>query len=202
MKGPLNPELNVGDRVIIYHMEGESGVPPGTLGTVRNISRDPFESENEKIIDVKWDNGSNLAIVSSTDSWKKVPTESIDEQTRSSEYNFYSKYPDVFDHFDWRWFREYLKKVKESGIVNMFAASPLIYSGKEHIDRYYGEGREDDEVFQEVLDLSEESKQKMIEGIMSYMSAKNKSIDDMDSVNRYARKFSNELLGAYMTFYV
>ena len=35
MKGPLNPELNVGDRVVIYHMEGESGVPAGTFGTVK-----------------------------------------------------------------------------------------------------------------------------------------------------------------------
>lgn len=201
MKGPMNPELNVGDRVVIYYMEKESSVPPGTFGTVKKIERDPFEAEGEKLISVKWDNGSSLAIVTSTDRWKKVPTESIEEQTRSNEYNFYSKYPDVFDHFDWRWFREYLKKIQESGIINMLEASPLIYSGKEHIDRYYGEGREDDETFQEVLEMSDESKDKLIQGILDYMAAKNKEFDDMDEVNRLARKFSKELLGVYMTFY-
>jgi hypothetical protein len=201
MKGPMNPELNVGDRVVIYFMEKETSVPPGTFGTVKNIERDPFESEGEKLISVKWDNGSSLAIVTSTDRWKKVPVESIDEQTRSNEYNFYSKHPDVFDNFDWRWFREYLKKVRESGIVNMFAASPLLYSGKESIDRYYGENQEDNEAFQEVLDMSEESKNKLIQGIMKYMDAKNEDID-IDRVNYYARKFSKDLLGAYMNFFV
>ena len=200
MKGPLNPELNVGDRVVIYFMEKETSVPPGTFGTVKNIERDPFESEGEKLISVKWDNGSSLAIVTSTDRWKKVPAESIDEQTRSNEYNFYSKHPDVFDNFDWRWFREYLKKVRESGIVNMFAAHPLLYSGKEHIDRYYGENQEDNEAFQEVLDMSEESKNKLIQGIMKYMDAKNEDID-IDRVNYYARKFSKDLLGVYMNFF-
>jgi hypothetical protein len=202
MKGPLNPELNVGDRVVIYHMEGESGVPAGTFGSVTKIERDPFESESDKLVSVKWDNGSTLAIVTVTDSWKKVPTESIDEQTRSNEYNFYSKHPDVFDNFDWRWFREYLKKVRESGIVNMFAASPLLYSGKEQIDRYYGENQEDNESFQDVLEMSEESKHKLIQGVLKYMDANNKSIDDIDVVNRYARKFSEDLLGVYINFFI
>ncbi len=41
----MNPEVNVGDRVVCYHMEGELGVPPGTKGTVTAISRDPFWNE-------------------------------------------------------------------------------------------------------------------------------------------------------------
>lgn len=77
MKGPLNPELKVGDRVMCYHMEGESAVTPGTIGTVTLISTDPFESsEDEKIISVNWENGSHLALITSTDAWKKV----IDEE--------------------------------------------------------------------------------------------------------------------------
>ena len=74
MKGPLNPPLEVGDRVICYHMEGETTVTPGTKGVVTAISRDPFESvdADEKIISVDWDNGSHLALISSTDAWKKI----------------------------------------------------------------------------------------------------------------------------------
>jgi hypothetical protein len=203
MKGQLNPELKVGDRIMCFHMEGETSVPPGTLGTVTRITRDPFESENDSLINVKWDNGSSLALITSTDAWKMAPQE-IQEQDRSGDthWKFMTANPDIFEHFDWRWFREYLKKVRESGIVNMFAASPLLYSGKEHIDRYYGENQEDNESFQDVLEMSEESKHKLIQGVLKYMDANNKSIDDIDVVNRYARKFSEDLLGVYMNFFV
>jgi hypothetical protein len=73
MKGLLNAELKVGDKVMCYHMDGEIGVPPGTIGEVTGITTDPFEPNgDEKIISVKWENGTNLALISSTDSWKKL----------------------------------------------------------------------------------------------------------------------------------
>ena len=74
MKGPLNPPLEVGDRIICYHMEGETSVTPGTKGVVTSINSDPFEplAADEKIISVDWDNGSHLALISSTDAWKKI----------------------------------------------------------------------------------------------------------------------------------
>lgn len=76
MKGPLNPELKVGDTVMCYHMEGETNVLPGTIGKVTNISVDPFEPNgDEKIISVDWENGSHLALITSTDTWKKITTE-------------------------------------------------------------------------------------------------------------------------------
>ena len=46
----INPEVKTGDRIICYHMESELSVPPGTKGTVVRVSRDPFESNDEKII--------------------------------------------------------------------------------------------------------------------------------------------------------
>jgi len=76
MKGSLNAELKVGDKVMCYHMDGEIGVPPGTIGKVTDVTTDPFEPDgNEKIISVKWENGVNLALISSTDSWKKLMSE-------------------------------------------------------------------------------------------------------------------------------
>jgi hypothetical protein len=76
MKGSLNAELKVGDKVMCYHMDGEIGVPPGTIGRVTNISSDLLgPNEDEKIISVKWENGVNLALISSTDSWKKLMSE-------------------------------------------------------------------------------------------------------------------------------
>jgi hypothetical protein len=201
MKGPLNPELNVGDKIILYHMEGETSVPPGTFGIVKSITRDPFETEDDKIITVKWENGSTLNLVTTTDSWKKINQETIEEQNRGSidpNWKFMTQNEDIFDHFDWRWLREFLNKVRNSGIVNMYGAAPLLFAGKDHIDRYYGEGREDEEDFQAVLDDAEESKNKIVQGVMSYMIANNKSLDDMNMVNRYANNFSQKILGLYI----
>lgn len=204
MKREINPKLERGDRVMILHMDGETGVPPGTMGTVEKISRDPFEMNNEgEIIQVKWDNGSSLSIVSATDAWKKIPKENIEEQrVVDDKFEFFKKNHEIFDHFDWRWFRDYLKLIQKSGIVNMFAAAPLLYSGKEHIERYHGEGKEDDEDFQEVLENADEAKDKIIQGILSYIEGKNYDLDDMDKINSLARNFSKSLLGAYIHFYI
>jgi len=201
MKGKLNPELKVGNRIMCLHMEGETGVPPGTLGTVRRISRDPFESPDENIINVNWDNGSTLALISSTDAWKFAPEESIQESTNSnSEWDFIVKNEDVLENFDWRWLREFLYKIRESGIINMFGASPLLYAGKEHIDRYYGEGREDDENFQAVLDDADEARNKIVQGVMKYMEKNNKDLDNLNQVNAFARNFSQKIIGLYIIF--
>lgn len=196
MKGPLNPPLKVGDTVVCYHMDGETSVPPGTKGTVRSISRDPFESEGELIYNVDWENGSTLGLLSSQDAWKKV--EKLEEQV-DKNWQYITDNPDIYEHFDWKWFREYLKTIRDSGIINMFGASPLLYAGREHIDRYYGEGREDEEEFQAVLDGADESKDKIIQGVISYMTANDKDLDNMVLVNRYADNFSKKLLGLYIT---
>jgi hypothetical protein len=201
MKGKLNPELKVGDRIMCLHMEGETGVPPGTLGTVKKISRDPFESPDENIINVNWDNGSTLALISSTDAWKFAPEESIQESTNSnSEWDFIVKNEDVLENFDWRWLREFLYKIRKSGIINMFGASPLLYAGKQHIDRYYGEGREDDEDFQAVLDDADEARNKIVQGVMKYMEKNNKDLDNLNQVNAFARNFAQKIIGLYIIF--
>jgi hypothetical protein len=73
MKGQLNPPVEPGDKIICYHMDGETGVPAGTFGIVKRVSRDPFETDNDgQIIDVNWENGSKLSLLTTTDAWKKV----------------------------------------------------------------------------------------------------------------------------------
>jgi hypothetical protein len=201
MKSELNPRLKEGDRVICYHMDGETGVPPGTEGTVTKISRDPFEPNgDELIIEVNWDNGSTLALVSVTDAWKK-PKEKIQESTGSVTYDYFSKNPEIFEHFDWRFLREFLYKLRESGVVNMFQSSPFLYSGKQWIDRYHGENQEDNEPFQEVLDMADKSKDKMIQGLLNYMESKNIDMDDMGKVNHLIEKFASKIVNLYITFH-
>jgi len=200
MKGQLNPELKVGDRVMCFHMEGETGVPPGTLGTVARITRDPFESENDSLINVKWDNGSSLALITSTDAWKLAPQEIQEHASGSPEYDFFSKNPEVFENFDYKFLKKFLQKVRDSGVINMFQSAPFLYSGKEWIDRYHGEHEEDNESFQEVLEMADEAKNKMIQGLLKYMESKNLDFEDMGRVNSLIHKFAMKINQLYVTF--
>lgn len=199
IKRELNPSVSKGDRVMCLHMDGETSVPPMTLGTVIRTAIDPFESDS-KIITVDWDNGSNLSLLSVTDSWVK---DTITQITEQNEYVFFGNNSEIFENFNWRFFRDYLLKVKKSGVINMLQAASFLYSGREWIDRYYGENQEDNESFQEVLEMAEESKNELITGIIKYLESNDIDIDfdDMSRFNQQVRKFSNKLLSLYISFY-
>jgi len=200
MKGQLNPPVKPGDKIVCYHMDGETGVPAGTFGVVKTVSRDPFETETDgQIIGVNWENGSKLSLLTTTDAWKKV-VEEIQEQTGSPEYDFFSKNPEIFENFEYKFFKKYLLKLRESGVINMFQASPFLYSGREWIDRYHGENQEDNEAFQEVLEMAENAKNKMIQGLLKYMESKNMDVDDMSRVNNLINRFAMKINQFYMTF--
>jgi hypothetical protein len=201
MKGQLNPPVKSGDRIICYHMDGETGVPAGTKGTVVTVTRDPFETDTDgQIIGVNWENGSKLSLLTTTDAWKKVIEEIQEQVTGSPEYDFFSKNPEVFENFDYKFLKKYLLKLRESGIINMFQAAPFLYSGEEWMDRYHGEHQEDNEAFQEVLGMADEAKNKMIQGLLKYMESKNIEIDDMDRFNSLMRKFAMKINQFYITF--
>jgi hypothetical protein len=199
MKGQLNPPVKPGDKIICYHMDGETGVPAGTKGTVITVTRDPFETDSDgKIIGVDWENGSKLSLLSTTDAWKKV-VEKIQESS-SPEYDFFSKNPEIFEHFEYNFLKKYLLKLRESGVINMFLAAPFLYSGKEWIDRYHGEHQEDNEAFQEVLEMADEAKNKMIQGLLKYMESKNMDMEDMGRINNLMHKFATKINQFYITF--
>ena len=199
MKGQLNPPVKPGDKIICYHMDGETGVPAGTKGTVVTVTRDPFETDSDgKIIGVDWENGSKLSLLSTTDAWKKV-VEKIQESS-SPEYDFFSKNPEIFEHFEYNFLKKYLLKLRESGVINMFLAAPFLYSGKEWIDRYHGEHQEDNEAFQEVLEMADEAKNKMIQGLLKYMESKNMDMEDMGRINNLMHKFATKINQFYITF--
>jgi hypothetical protein len=191
----MNSNINVGDKVMCLYMAGETSVPAGTKGTVTRIIKDPFDKDpDSKIIEVNWDNGSRLSLVTSTDGFKKVKEKIIKEDQQYLADNL-----DITRYFDWRFFMKFLNMIRESGIINMFGSAPLLYAGPDHIERYYGEGKEDNEAFQQVLENAEESKNKLIQGILNYMEDNNQDIDDIDKVNRMASRFSKKLLRFYIS---
>lgn len=200
MSEGLNPQLEIGDRVICYHMDGELNVPPGSKGEVFHIQKDPI-TPGAFMYKVKWDNGQTLPLLSDVDTWKKIKKEIKEQASGDPLYDIFRNNPDVFRNFDLQFFREFLMKLRDSGIVNMFGAYPLIYAGKDHIERYYGEGREDDETFQELLEMADLSRDKIVQGIFKYLESKNEDLSldeiDMDKVNSLAKKFSKDLFLIY-----
>jgi hypothetical protein len=198
MKKEINSKLESGDRVMCLHMDGETSVPPMTKGTVSHTGRDPF-AEDDFIISVMWDNGSTLSLLSSTDRWIKDTPKQMQEQALT-QARFIADNPNLARQFDVTFLRAYLKKMRESGIINMLEAAPLLYVGSEYIDRYYGEDREDDEVFQELLEMADHAKDKMIQGVVNYLTSENKEVE-IESVNREIRKFSKKILQFYINFF-
>lgn len=198
-KRELNPKVVKGDKIMCLYMDGESSVPMGTNGVVSRVIRDPFEADGE-IIEVKWDNGSNLSLISVTDSWVKVDEEQVKESLNEQPHKYFMENPEIFENFDYKFLREFLTKLRKAGPVNMSQSQPFLYSGRKWIDRYYGENQEDNEDFQEVLDMADEAKNKMIQGVLKYMESEGIEID-LDKVNRLIGKFATKILQLYISFF-
>ena len=198
----LNPELKVGDRIVCYSMEDEISVPPGTKGTVTKIQRDPFEKD-DNIISVSWDNGSTLSLLSAVDKWKLAKQKIQEQPDREDDphANFIGNNRELRRSMDLPYFLEYFKLLRKSGITNMFGSSPFVYMDSEHLDRYYGEGKEDDEDFQNLLEIQDDTRNKFLSGLVKYAELKNIDMDDDYRINSLARKLGISLLQYYMLFY-
>lgn len=189
----LNPKLNKGDRVLLLHMEGEM-VSPGTKGVVRSITKDPFEKDGV-IYNVTWDDGGNLSLLSATDAWKKIE-EPIKESFEQAKWFMNNKI--IVECFDTRFLGEFLKKVRQSGITNMFGASPYLYMGRERIENEFKyKNIHNEEVYEEVLDMADESQTKMIDGVMKVIEKEGKEVS-VELVNRRIQRCSTLFLNYWM----
>jgi len=189
----LNPKLNKGDRVLLLHMEGEM-VSPGTKGVVISITKDPFEKD-EVIYNVNWDDGGSLSLLSTTDAWKKIE-EPIKESFEHAKWFVNNKI--IVECFDTRFLGEFLKKVKESGITNMFGASPYLYMGRDRIENEFKyQNIHNEETFEEMLDMADESQHKMINGVIKVIEKEGKDVN-IELVNRYIKKYASLFLNYWM----
>ena len=115
----INPELKEGDRVVCLQMEDEfSSVPPGTAGTVERVSK-VFGVVQ---YNVRWDNGSSLALLSDVDAWdseenvtKKRQRRKLTEQDDTTK--FFMDNTELFKNFKMKFLKEYdevLEKADEA----------------------------------------------------------------------------------------
>jgi hypothetical protein len=182
----LNPKLEVGDNIVLLHMKDET-MSPGTKGVVRSVSN----VFGEDIYDIEWENGRKLNLLQNEDAWRLA-------KKRISESDMSKFLMDNLEvkHFKPKFLVEYLKDIRDSGIVNMFGASPYLYMGRERIahEFYYKEFDEDSqEAFDRVLEKADEAQSIMITGCMKILEKEKKEIT-VESINSCLDRYSKKLL--------
>lgn len=208
MEKEINPKLKSGDRVIVIYMKDKySRVPVGVGGVVVSVGEDPFEKD-EQIIQVDWDNGSKLALLSSEDLWileKDIKKQKIKEQY-SPNINELFALKDIFKYSDEKVFFEFLKKIRESGLVNMFESSQFVASGPEYLERFIKfdeikNGKEyDEDMVEELLDLSQKSKDEVIRIAIRIIENQGKEVT-LENVQRTVRNLEPKILRYYILMF-
>lgn len=193
----INPDLSVGDEIVLVFMEGESGMPPGTKGVVTRIAKDPFEDEGN-IIEVTWENKRPLSLLSTTDLWMKSKKE-IKESLSMDELHGLKG---VFKNFNQKIIMNFFDKLRESGLVNMLESPRFTWSGREYLERFIDlqemEGFEiDPDDKAELLDAAFEIQMELIRASMNVLEDEGKE-DTIENINRVARKLGVDLLKYYM----
>jgi hypothetical protein len=199
----INPKLKIGDRVQILHMEDEmDSVPMGTWGEVTRVST----VMGEDIYGVKWDNGQSLNILSTTDVWDteenrgKFKKKKITEQDETERHNNLYRNIDVFTNFKMRYLHEYLKKVRDCGVVNMYQAAPFLYMGKDRMEHFFRYQDIENEICEEVLDMANMAQHEMVTGVIKVLESQGKE-DSLEIINRYLQRYSQKVLENYINLF-
>lgn len=197
----MNPKVKVGDRVTLLYMEDEFDVDTREKGTVMSVTRDPFETDECYIISVKWDGGSTLSLLSCRDVYKLIESK-INEETDSNrseqQIDFIIDNRDVVLNFNKEKIFKYLNRLRESGVINMFGSAPFLYSGRDWIDRYYGENPPNEDAFQEVLEMADDIKNEMILGTLKTFKDNTPALSDIEP---RIKKLSNRLVVYWGLFF-
>jgi chromosome condensin MukBEF MukE localization factor len=92
-----------------------------------------------------------------------------------------------------------MKKLRESSIINMFGSSPYLYMGKDRIyhQNYNNPSAEDNETYDELLEMADEAQSKMISGVIKVLEKEGKEVD-LSNINRYLKKYSEKIWDTYV----
>lgn len=201
MAAKLNPELKVGDEVILLYMVDEPSMKTLTSGTVKAINKTPWGPQYT----VKWDNGRELDLIPETDKWslkdeflnKRNVNEEMDSKNKNLKDNFnFMKYvKDKKDVFD------FLGKLQKSGLTNMLAARPFLTYTSEDLKKYIGGQFKDIDDYQEIIDAADASRNALIRGVMKWVEEGKMDEDNMDNINKLFTKLTKEAHALYVGNY-
>ena len=214
MKDKINPKLEEGDRIVLIMMPGETDISYGDKGTVSKVNN--VHSFIQYFVD--WDNGSRLALIEelsdeskTVDKWMKEDSfdnlmklkqkKNLEESQQRKEMERLMSNVEVFRTFDRKFLFSFLEKLRETGIINMIGASPYLYMGS---DRIYSENKynenKDDDAFDELVEMADEAKDKMIQGAVKVLENEGKEIT-VENVSRVVKRYSSKVLDMWITTY-
>ena len=205
MAKDVNPSVKVGDNIILIYMKDPySPIPGGTKGVVEYISKDPYD-EGEEIISVKWENGRSLSLVSSEDMWimEKDLKVNIEEQI-NPELDGLISLKDIFKYSNEKIFFDFLSKIRESGIVNMFESGQFLFSGPQYLKKFLEfeeikSGREyDEDMVEELMDMSQKTRDEFIR--MAMKMVEDEGTEDYS--NRNLEKKIRTLTSKALKYYI
>ena len=201
MKNKMNEPLEVGDRITLIKLDDPfTIIPLGTKGTVTSVDHDPWSVN--PLYRVEWDSGDTLSIIADEDVWIKDKKENIKE---SDTKKYLRLVPIMRSDRQGREIFNFLKKLRDTGIVNMVTASDFTWGGKDFLDRYLKiqelqgsyQQIEDEDEREELFDMAEKSKQVMISAAIMSLEKKGSEIS-VENVQRELRTLGNIALEYYI----
>jgi hypothetical protein len=209
-----NPKLKEGDRIVLIYMPGED-VDTGTKGKVRKITPQPsFGTEFDYMYDVEWYDEddkviSTLSLIPQSDTWMLDPEFN---QKNLQEARF-TELDDLIKHHEWsklfkksdlQYIIDYLKVIRELGVVNMMEAGQFLGQTKEYLTKYFDLHRmqrelDDDkeELIEKIIDMSDKIRNIMISASITDLERKNQEITGRSATNRI-----NRLAGELLKWYI
>ena len=200
MKSKLNPQLKPGDRIVLIDMTDEPTLSFGDKGTFTGVHKGGGFNQYK----VKWDKGGSLYMLDD-DKWMKEEdfNEMIErKKNRNIQESQISDLSDdsfLLKHFNMLFLKRYLNKLRESSVVNMFAAAPYLYIGKERLAHEH-KYSDTNESFDELLDLADQAQREMVSGVISILEEEDKELSS-ENINSKLRRYSPKIIKFYAKYY-
>jgi hypothetical protein len=214
MSNKKNPKLNVGDRIILIYMPGED-IDTGTKGKVTKIGKQPsFDPESNYLYEVQWYDDddkviSNLSLLPQSDTWMLDPefnSKNIHEArfTELDDLIKHHEWSKLFKKSDLTYILDYLRVIRDLGVVNMMEAGQFLGQTKEYLTKYFDLHRmqrelDDDkeELIEKIIDMSDKVRNIMISASITDLERKNQEITGRSATNRI-----NRLAGEILRWYI
>lgn len=200
MKSKLNPQLKPGDRIVLIDMTDEPTLSFGDKGTFTGVHKGGGFNQYK----VKWDKGGSLYMLDD-DKWMKEEdfNEMIErKKNRNIQESQISDLSDdsfLLKHFNMLFLKRYLNKLRESSVVNMFAAAPYLYMGKERLAHEH-KYSDTNESFDELLDMADQAQREMVSGVISILEEEDKELSS-ENINSKLKRYSPKIIKFYAKYY-
>ena len=217
MNKKKNPQLKVGDRIILIYMPGED-IDTGTKGRVKSIGQAPtFGGSPDYMYNIEWLDDedkviSTLSLLPEVDSWILDP-EFTQNDLNEAKNRVITDLDELISRHEWsrlfkksdlRYILDYLEIIRQLGVVNMFQSGQFLGQTKDYLTKYFDLYRmqrelddNDEEKIEKILEMSENVRNIMISAAITDLEQKNVEITGRSATNRVNR-LATELVKHFM----